>query len=393
MRGEGMDYVALPKIEVGPISLPRDKLHAHLTGSVSRRTLHDIWRRKKDAGETDIQDPMEVMPEGKHNYSVQACVVLSPPSLLLPHKTPRQPVAAADLVRRTPPFSFFPLFSSYIYNLLTDAASITEATTAVLHDFCADGVVYAELRTTPRATPSLTPEAYVRTILAAIAAFNLAPPHPHHHPRRRMRTRLILSVDRRHDAATALSITRLAAALRPLGVVGVDLCGDPQAKPDGAVRVFSPAFEGARDAGLGVTVHFAEARAAASREELDVLLGWRPRRLGHVIWEDDEAKREIVRRGLCLELCLSCNVLAEMVEGGFAGHHFGYWRGVDGPSISLATDDVGVFGSPLSKEYEIAARHFNLDREAICSLAREAIDSTFGSDEDKEWLRSVMWTS
>ncbi|KAF1739754.1 Adenosine deaminase-like protein A [Beauveria bassiana] len=351
MREKGMDYVALPKIE----------LHAHLTGSVSRRTLHDIWRRKKDAGETDIQDPMEVMPEGKHNYSVQA---------------------------------FFPLFSSYIYNLLTDAASITEATTAVLHDFCADGVVYAELRTTPRATPSLTPEAYVRTILAAIAAFNnLAPPLPHSHPRRRMRARLILSVDRRHDAATALSITRLAAALRPLGVVGVDLCGDPQAKPDGAVRVFSPAFEGARDAGLGVTVHFAEARAAASREELDVLLGWRPRRLGHVIWEDDEAKREIVRRGLCLELCLSCNVLAEMVEGGFAGHHFGYWRGVDGPSISLATDDVGVFGSPLSKEYEIAARHFNLDREAICSLAREAIDSTFGSDEDKEWLRSVMWTS
>ncbi|KAM3514503.1 hypothetical protein MY11210_001846 [Beauveria gryllotalpidicola] len=368
MRVKGMDYVALPKIEVGgfpaaarfeqnvmtdkAISYPATKLHAHLTGSVSRRTLHDIWRRKKDAGETDLQDPMEVMPEGKHDYSVQ---------------------------------TFFPLFSSYIYNLLTDAASIAEATTAVLHDFYADGVVYAELRTTPRATPSLTPEAYVRTILGAIAAFGLA--HP------RMRTRLLLSVDRRHDAATALSITRLAAALRPLGVVGVDLCGDPQAKPDGAVRLFSPAFEGARAAGLGVTVHFAEARAAASREELDVLLGWRPRRLGHVIWEDDEAKREIVRRGLCLELCLSCNVLADMVAGGFAGHHFGYWRGVDGPSISLATDDVGVFGSPLSKEYEIAARHFNLDREAICSLAREAIDATFGSDQDKEWLRSVMWTS
>ncbi|KAM3557264.1 hypothetical protein ARSEF4850_005162 [Beauveria asiatica] len=366
-----MDYVALPKIE----------LHAHLTGSVSRRTLHDIWRRKRDAGETDLQDPMDVMPEGKHNYSVQACVYPCPPPVLLPFL----PSTGPPLTLHVPKPSFFPLFSSYIYNLLTDAASIAEATTAVLHDFYADGVVYAELRTTPRATPSLDPEAYVRTILAAMAAFNLA--HP------RMRTRLLLSVDRRHDAATALSITRLAAALRPLGVVGVDLCGDPQAKPDGAVRAFSPAFEGARHAGLGVTVHFAEAPAAASREELDVLLGWQPRRLGHVIWEDDEAKREIVRRGLCLELCLSCNVLADMVAGGFAGHHFGYWRGVDGPSISLATDDVGVFGSPLSKEYEIAAQHFNLDREAICSLAREAIDSTFGSDEDKEWLQSVMWTS
>ncbi|OAR01700.1 hypothetical protein LLEC1_07186, partial [Akanthomyces lecanii] len=100
--------------------------------------------------------------------------------------------------------------------------------------------------------------------------------------------------------------------------------------------------------------------------------------------------REIAKRGLCLELCLSCNVLADMVEGGFAGHHFGYWRTVEGPKISLATDDVGVFGSPLSKEYELAAQHFHLDRQEMCSLARQAIDSTFGSAEDKEWLRSML---
>ncbi|OAA57261.1 Adenosine/AMP deaminase [Cordyceps fumosorosea ARSEF 2679] len=338
-----MDYVALPKIE----------LHAHLTGSVSRRTLHDIWRRKKDAGETDLQDPLEVMPEGKFDFNVQ---------------------------------SFFPLFSSYIYNLLTDAASVTEATTAALRDFRADGVAYLELRTTPRATPLLSAEAYVRVVLAALAAFNASQTDT--------RARLILSIDRRHDAATAASVADLAVRLRPGGlVVGVDLCGDPTARPGGEVRLFTPAFAEARGAGLGVTVHFAEGRASGAREELEVLLGWEPRRLGHVIWEDEAAKREIARRGLCLELCLSCNVRAEMVTGGYAGHHFGYWRGVDGPKISLATDDVGVFGSPLSKEYELAAEHFHLDRQAVCSLAREAIDSTFGSDEDKEWLRSIMWTS
>ncbi|XWW98049.1 hypothetical protein V2A60_006045 [Cordyceps javanica] len=336
-----MDYVALPKIE----------LHAHLTGSISRRTLHDIWLRKVEACQTDLQDPLEVMPEGKHDYNIQ---------------------------------TFFPLFSKYIYNLLVDEASIREATTAVLQGFHDDGVVYLELRTTPRATAHLSAEAYVRTVLAAVAAFGGARP--------RMRTRLILSVDRRHDAATAEAVVALATALRP-PVVGVDLCGDPAARPGGAVRAFSPAFERARAAGLGITVHFAEARASGSRAELDVLLGWRPRRLGHVIWEDDEARREIAARGLCLELCLSCNVRAGMVEGGFAGHHLGYWRTVKGPKISLATDDVGVFGSPLSNEYELAALHFNLDRQDICSLAREAIDSIFGSEEDKEWLRSIMWTS
>lgn len=230
--------------------------------------------------------------------------------------------------------SFFPLFSSYIYNLLTDVDSIREATTAVLEDFHADGVVYVELRTTPRATPLVSAETYVRTILSAIADFGGGTHRGD--GQREMRTRLILSVDRRHDLATATEVVRLATALRPLGIVGVDLCGDPAARPGGEVRLFTPVFESARAAGLGITVHFAELQASGSPEELEVLLSWRPGRLGHVIWEDEQTKREIARRGLCLELCLSCNVQADMVTGGFPGHHFGYWRGVQGPKISLA---------------------------------------------------------
>lgn len=231
----------------------------------------------------------------------------------------------ADLSR------FFPLFSSYIYNLLTDEASVREATIAVLEEFSADGVVYLELRTTPRASAQLSPEAYVRTILSAIADFSSKGSS--------MRTRLILSVDRRHDLEKATGVVALAIKLKPLGVVGVDLCGDPTARPGGEVRLFTPAFAKAKAAGLGITVHFAEAQASGSREELEVLLGWQPGRLGHVIWEDDLAKREIAARGLCLELCLSCNVQAEMVKGGFPGHHFGYWRDVEGPKVSLGVSD------------------------------------------------------
>jgi len=54
---------------------------------------------------------------------------------------------------------------------------------------------------------------------------------------------------------------------------------------------------------------------------------------------------------------------------------------------------VGVFGSPLSNEYRLVARHFGLGREEICSLARGAIDVIFGGDEEKERLRSLMWTA
>lgn len=224
--------------------------------------------------------------------------------------------------------SFFPLFGKYIYNLLTDEASIRYTTTSVLTDFLNDGVVYLELRTTPRATPQLSAEQYISTLLGTIRHFEA------HHPA--LHTRLILSIDRRHTPEIAASTLALALKHRADGVVGLDLCGDPTSNTQGGISIFTPTFKAAREAGLKITVHFAEAEASASKEELETLLEWQPDRLGHVIWEDEATKREIARRGLCLELCLSCNVKAGMVSGGFEGHHFGHWRGVDGVKISLA---------------------------------------------------------
>ncbi|KAJ4174916.1 hypothetical protein NW754_005339 [Fusarium falciforme] len=336
-----MDFVALPKIE----------LHAHLTGSISRRTLHEIWLRKRAAGDTDLEDPLVVMPEGKHDYNLE---------------------------------TFFPLFSSYIYNLITDEESIRYTTTSVLTDFLNDGVCYLELRTTPRATPHISAEQYITILLSTISSFEAKNPQLH--------TRLILAIDRRHTLEQASSTLAIALKHRAEGVVGLDLCGDPTARPGGEVDIFTPVFEEARREGLSITVHFAEAEASGSKKELETLLSWQPGRLGHVIWEDEETKKEIARRGLYLELCLSCNVSAGMVRGGFEGHHFGHWIDIEGPMISLGTDDVGVFGSPLSNEYRLVAEHFNLDRDDICRLAREAIDGIFGGEKEKERLRRVMWT-
>ncbi|PTB65161.1 Metallo-dependent hydrolase [Trichoderma citrinoviride] len=355
-----MDFVALPKIE----------LHAHLTGSISRQTLHEIWLAKSAAGETDLQDPLLVMPEGKHDFNLE---------------------------------TFFPLFSKYIYALLTDATSLRHATASVLQSFLRDGVVYLELRTTPRATPHLSAEQYVSVIVDAISAFEASNPSLH--------TRLILSVDRRDDLEKAESTLSIAlsslsnnnnnnnnrtssSSLPESIIVGLDLCGDPTARPNGAISVFTPVFTRARAAGLGITLHFAETPASASPAELAALLSWRPHRLGHVIWDDADSKREIARRKgeLCLELCLSCNVHAGMVQGGFEGHHFGGWRAVEGVKVTLGTDDVGIFGSPLSNEYRLVAQHFRLDKAQVCALARESIDAIFGGDKEKERLRSIMWT-
>jgi adenosine deaminase len=121
------------------------------------------------------------MPPGKHDYDLNtwACPL-----------APRHRHLGG---LHNLPSSFFPLFSSYIYNLVNDVATLRYTTLSVLRDFAADGVVYLELRTTPRAMPAagLTEEGYIQTILDTIAEYEqsqAAEPEP------KLRTKLILSV-------------------------------------------------------------------------------------------------------------------------------------------------------------------------------------------------------
>ncbi|KAI1344323.1 hypothetical protein F5Y15DRAFT_109275 [Xylariaceae sp. FL0016] len=337
---QSLDFKAMPKIE----------LHAHLSGSISRQCLHEIWEAKRTKGQTDLEDPLIEMPHGKHDYDLN---------------------------------TFFPLFSSYIYRLVDSRDALTYSTKHVVRDFADDGVVYLELRTTPRAMPSagLDQAGYVDAVLQAINEAMKESPI--------ICVRLILSMDRRHTLLEAQQVVFLAEKFRDQGVVGVDLCGDP-AKGD--VSLFTPAVERARAAGLGVTVHFAEAECSATEAELRTIMGWRPDRLGHVIHVPEPVKQEIASRtGIGLELCLSCNVHAKMVHGGFEGHHFGTWWRREGVVVVPCTDDVGVFGSPVSNEWRLIQQHFQLGRDEILGLAKKGIHVIFGSEDDKRRLHEIMW--
>lgn len=244
------------------------------------------------------------------------------------------PVYSFDFVSR--PIRFFPLFSSYIYALCNDLKSLIYSTNSVLEEFQADGVVYLELRTTPRAIPSenLIKDDYVQTILDCISSFNKTS---------RMKTNLILSIDRRNDIPTSMEVVDLALKYRDQGVVGVDLCGDP-AKGD--VSIFRPAFEKARLNNMNITVHFAEAPHSSTQTELQTLLDFQPDRIGHVINVPDNIKQEIIKRKLGLELCLSCNVHAKMITGSYSDHHFGWWRDTGCPialSVCSPSFEFAVF--------------------------------------------------
>lgn len=295
--------------------------------------------------------------------------------------------------------SFFGHFNTYLYHLISTPKSLRYATRQVLEDFAADGVVYLELRTTPRALPpALDAEGTIDLILSVIEEWNSSPspsnPNGGACPGSTMLVNLILSIDRaKHSTEQAERIVDLALGSRDAGrpVVGVDLAGDPTAPTD--LASFRSAFRRAKSAGLGVTVHFAELPSKTLAEEMKEMLSWNPDRLGHVIHVPLDVRKEIVRRGIGVELCLTCNVLAGMLPGsnsdtedqestraGFPDHHFGWWwsstRSTDYP-ISLGTDDVGVFLSSSSDEHHLAATHFGLRRDDLEDLTRRAAMGAF----------------
>ncbi|KAJ9629594.1 hypothetical protein H2203_001974 [Taxawa tesnikishii (nom. ined.)] len=278
--------------------------------------------------------------------------------------------------------SFFPLFDKYIYNLVTTIEDIRLSTLSVLRDFANDGVVYLELRTTPRSIPDagVTKETYVSSVLDTIDAFNAQ--------QDKIKTYLILSIDRRNNTDQADEVVDLALRYTDKGVLGVDLCGNPLC---GDVSIFQPAFARAKAGGLNIALHFGEVPTSGTKEELQTLLSYGPQRLGHVICVPEEIKSEVLRKRLALELCLSCNVLAKLSMGGFADHHFGEWRKTNCP-IALSTDDVGIFESSLSNEYFLAAQHFDLTYSELVVLSYSAVNAIFGGEQEKRRLRRLLIT-
>lgn len=321
--------------------LPKVELHAHLTGSITPQCLHEIWaqQKSKNPGMT-LQDPLEAMSKDK----------------------------VWDIT------TFFPLFSKYTYELCSTPASIIYSTNAVLRDFKEDGVVYLELRTTPRSSSSMSKEDYITTILSCIESFE---------GRNAMPTFLILSVDRRNSPEEAMEVVDLALQYRSRGVVGVDLCGDPS---KGDVSTFKDAFWKAKLQNLGITMHFAETPASSSLLELETLLSFFPDRLGHVIHVPDNLKYLISRRILGVELCVSCNVQAKMIEGDVSDHHVNSWVDDTRCPVILCTDDVGVFNSKLSNEYLLVAQAFKWNRFDCIDIADRAAEVIFGDADQRERL-------
>jgi aminodeoxyfutalosine deaminase len=151
------------------------------------------------------------------------------------------------------------------------------------------------------------------------------------------------------DPDLAQEAARHAVRYRDRGIVGLGLGGMEaglSAKP------YRPAFDIARDGGLGIVPHAGE---AAGHDSMWEILEMDPDRIRHGIRAADDpwVLGEIVDRGLVLDVCPTSNLRTGVVAS-LAAHPLPALR-TAGIPCTINTDDPAMFGTDLGREYAIAA--------------------------------------
>ncbi|XVF26005.1 hypothetical protein REPUB_Repub13aG0263000 [Reevesia pubescens] len=340
------------------VSMPKVELHAHLNGSVRSSTLLELARVLGEKGIIVFPDVENVIMKNDRTL----------------HEV----------------FKLFDL----IHILTTDHSTVTRITKEVIEDFASENVVYLELRTTPKRNDSIgmSKRSYMEAVMEGLRAVNsvdvdyapagLKTNTINGATRKKIFVRFLLSIDRRESTEAAMETVKLALEMRDLGVVGIDLSGNPIV---GNWTTFLPALKFAREQGLYITLHCGE---VPNQEEIKEMLDFLPQRIGHACCFDEENWRKLKSSKIPVEICLTSNIRTETISS-IEIHHFGDLYMAKHPLV-LCTDDSGVFSTSLSGEYTLTSSAFGLGKTKMFQLAENAIDFIFADNGVKEDLKAIF---
>ncbi|CAH1423810.1 unnamed protein product [Lactuca virosa] len=338
------------------VSMPKVELHAHLNGSIRNSTLLELARELGEKGTIVFSDFEHVIK--KNDRSLREV------------------------------FKLFDL----IHIVTTDHKTITRITKEVVEDFAAENVVYLELRTTPKKNDSIgmSKRSYMEAVVEGLRSIrnldiNFSSDDFDKYSstnEKKIFVRLLLSIDRRESTESAMETVNLALEMRDVGVVGIDLSGNPTV---GEWATFFPALKFAREQGLSVTLHCGE---VPNSVEIQSMLDFLPGRIGHACCFQDQEWRKLKSSKIPVEICLTSNIRTETISS-IDVHHFAELYKANHP-IVLCTDDSGVFSTNLSTEYALVSSTFGLGRMELFELARKAVDYIYAGKGVKMELIKVF---
>ncbi|MBX3567393.1 MAG: adenosine deaminase [Rhizobiaceae bacterium] len=253
-------------------------------------------------------------------------------------------------------------FAADLFRTEDDYARLAEH---YLTSLARDGAIYSEIFISPdhARRAGLPPGAYADALAVGIR-------------RARDKTGIegrMIVIGVRHFGVEAVeTAARFAARCGNPLVTGFGMAGEERF---GEMEDYVLAFEIAREAGLGLTVHAGELTGwetvAAALDHI------RPHRIGHGVRaiENPDLVKRIADEGVVLECCPGSNVALKVFDG-WADHPFPALRAA-GCKVTLNSDDPPYFHTSIKAEYDNAGLHFGLETKALTAITRTAVEAAF----------------
>ena len=162
--------------------------------------------------------------------------------------------------------------------------------------------------------------------------------------------RLTPDIPRGFPLEAATETARYSVKYRDRGIVGLGLGGPEVGFPP---EPFAAAYRIARDAGLGSVPHAGETEGVASIRGAIDALGADRLRHGIRATDDPALLAEIAERGIVCDVCPVSNLRTRAIDS-LENHPLPAMVAA-GVLCSISTDDPAMFGTDLSRDYDIAA--------------------------------------